>query len=141
MDRGSVRIMTFPFKRDLTRLILITLLSCSVVACAAMSLQRVGHGEPPSPSSDEVIAYVETHWSSYSERTSRFQQRPNEVASLIDVRAVSCGTFYGISECSFTVTVSFGGGPTVDQRLSSQFDRHPDGKLFETIVLIHERVR
>ena len=133
--------MTLPFKHDLARLILITLSSCSVVACAAMSPKGSDWANPTPPSSDEVIAYVETHWSSYSERTSRFQQRPDEAALLIDVRAVSCRDYYGIPDCSFTVTVSFGEGPPVDQRLSSQFDRRPDGTLFEIILLIHERVR
>lgn len=133
--------MPHPFKRDLARLILITLSSCPVVACAAMSPTGSDVANPAPPSSDELIAYVETHWSSYSERTSRFQQRPDEAASLIDVRAVSCSDYYGIPHCSFTVTVSFGEGPPVDQRLSSLFDRLPDGTLFETIVLIRERVR
>ena len=133
--------MTLPFKRDLARLILITLSSWSVVACAAMSPSGSDMANLAPPSSDEVIAYVETHWSSYSERTSRFQKRPDEAASLIDVRAVSCSDYYGIPDCSFTVTVSFGEAPPVDQRLSSLFDRRPDGTLFETIVLIHERVR
>lgn len=133
--------MTLPFKRDLARLVLIALSCCPVVACAAISPSGSDRANPVPPSSDEVIAYVETHWSSYAERTSRFQRRPDEAASLIDVRAVSCGDYYGIPDCSFTVTVSFGEGPPVDQRLSSLFDRRPDGKLFETIVLIHERVR
>jgi hypothetical protein len=139
--RGSVRIMTLLFERDLARMILITLSSCSVVACAATSPKGSDWANPTPPSSEEVIAYVETHWSSYSQRTARFQQRPDEAASLIDVRAVSCSDYYGIPDCSFTVSVSFGEGPPVDQRLSSLFDRRPDGTLFETIVLIHERVR
>ena len=110
-------------------------------ACAPIAPNVAEVPNPAVPSSDEVIAYVQTHWSSYSERTSRFQQRPDEAASFIGVRDVSCGRYYGIPDCSFTVTVSFGGGSIVDQRLSSLFDRRPDGALFETIVLIHERRR
>lgn len=122
---------------------MLALWSCWLLSACAASVHDVADvlPNPAVPSNDEVIAYVQTNWSSYSERTSRFQRRPDEAASLIDVRAVSCGTYYGIPECSFTVMVSFGGGPTVDQRLSSQFDRYPDSKLFETIVLIHERRR
>lgn len=110
-------------------------------ACAASVHEAEVFPNPVVPSDEEVIAYVKTNWSSYSERTSQFLRRPNEAAALIDVRDVSCINYYGISECSFTVTVSFGGGPTVHQRLSSQFDRYPDGNLSEAIVLIHERRR
>lgn len=118
----------------------VALSGCLIAACTGMT----GHSAPISsalvaPTNEEVVAYVQTHWSSYSERTARFQQRPNDNVSLIGVRDVSCGSYYGIPECRFTVTVSIDGGSPVDQRLSSQFDRYPDGKLFETIVLIHER--
>jgi hypothetical protein len=131
---------TSPLKRNLITVAFIAMSNLCVVACAGLSRD---HGDivpaVVAPSNDEVIAYVQARWASYTERTSRFQQRRNEVASLIDVGAVSCGNYYGTPDCSFTVTVSFSGGPPVEQRLSSMFDRSPDGTLFETIVLIEER--
>ncbi len=134
--------MTNPVGRHLRTHTLVALSGCLIAACTGMTV----HSVPVStalvaPTNEEAVEYVQTHWSSYSERTARFQQRPNDKVSLIDVQDVSCGSYYGIPECRFTVTVSIDGGSPVDQRLSSQFDRYPDGKLFEVIVLVHERRR
>lgn len=131
-----------PTRRRVRTLIPVALSGCLIAGCTGTATHRAPVAPARAvPTSEEVVAYVQTHWSSYSERTARFQQRPNDIVSLIGVRDVSCGSYYGFPECRFTVTVSIDGGSPVDQRLSSQFDRRPDGKLFETIVLIHERWR
>lgn len=131
-----------PFIHDLGKSVLIAVASLPMLACASMP----SHGEaaisdPTLPSNDEVVAYVQAHWPSYSETTSRFQNRPGEAISLIRVYDVSCARYYGIPDCRFTVTVSIGNEPPIEQHLSSMFDRYPDGTLFETIVLVHERRR
>lgn len=131
-----------PSIRDLGMWAVIAVVSLPISACASMhSNGAQAISDPALLSDDEVVAYVQTHWPSYSERTSRFQNRIGEAISLIRVGDVSCARYYGIPDCRFTVTVSIGNEPPVEQRLSSMFDRYPDGTLFETIVLIHERRR
>lgn len=133
---------TNPVVRRVRALTPVALSGWLISACAGLT----PHGTPvapapAAPTHKEVVEYVQAHWSDYSKRTAFFQQRPKEDAFLVSVQDVSCEPYYGIPECRFTVTVSIGGRPPVDQRLVSTFDREPDGTLFETIVLVHERRR
>lgn len=135
-------VTTSPQKRNLVTLALLAMANLCVVACAG---DPRNHGDiapaAVSPSDDEIATYVQTHWGSYSERILRIQQRRNDVVSLIGVGAASCGNYYAVTDCSFTVMISFNGGAPVEQRLSSMFDRNPDGTLFETILLVEKRRR
>lgn len=129
-----------PSIRNLGMWAVIAIVSLPISACVSMPSDNAqALSNPALPSNDEVVAYVQTHWPSYSERTLRFQNRRGEAISLIRVDDVSCARYYGIPDCRFTVTISIANAPPVEQRLSSMFDRYPDGTLFETIVLIHER--
>lgn len=93
------------------------------------------------PTGTEVTAYVTGNWNAYEDRVSRFANRTGQPSDLVSVSEVNCFTEYGIPVCLFTVVAKFPDGSLFQRQLESQFDRDEKGALFETIVLIHERVR
>ena len=93
------------------------------------------------PTAAEVGSYVEQNWESggWDRLFARFASRPGGVAALIRVENVRCDYYYGIPDCTFSVTGRFASGEAVTRNLMSNFEWR-DGQLVGVVVSVHTRV-
>ena len=121
---------------------LFTLVTSSVlVASCAAGLPLSLAPKPALPTTEEVHAYVRTHWNDdWNWRFANGAGRSGEAVSLSNLGPVSCSYTYDfpdIARCQVQLTGRLGSGEKPTLIMHSHFERDATGKLVEAIVLSH----
>jgi hypothetical protein len=97
---------------------------------------------PALPTETEIAANVREEWqSSWSRQFAWEAGGRADAAALVRVGSVSCGYVFVTPQCEFEVTGRFSNGDEVTRKLVGRFDRDPQGKVVEVIVIYETRVR
>ena len=131
----SSRISPLRFGMTLCRNLSLVISALALAACATPPpawMVKVG----PTPSDEQVIAYVRKEWAeSYAFYFGRrLGVQPD--ATLVSITDVKCRYRHRVPDCTFTVTGQLTDGTTRRLRMHSSFEWQDDGSLEEIIIII-----